>query len=93
MSGELFLSRYQVLWEEMKAGKTVENPVLELLCRQYPGFVDSKNTIIIIDEIQESSITGGVAPDKHFAFFRSPIFRIIIVIITSKYVSFSLLSK
>lgn len=56
MSGELFLSRYQVLWEEMKAGKTVENPVLELLCRQYPGFVDSKNTIIIIDEIQESSM-------------------------------------
>lgn len=54
-SGELFIERYRELWEEMKAGKKYENPVYELIKRYQPDFEDSGDTIIIIDEIQESA--------------------------------------
>ncbi len=54
-SGEIFMERYRELWEEMKAGKKYENPVYELIKRYQPDFENSPNTIIIIDEIQESA--------------------------------------
>ena len=55
LSGELFLEQYRELWQEMKAGKKYENPVHELITRYQPDFEDSRETIIIIDEIQESA--------------------------------------
>lgn len=54
-SGELFIEQYRELWKEMKAGKKFENPVHELIKRYQPDFEDSEDTIIIIDEIQESA--------------------------------------
>lgn len=54
MDGELFLEHYHDIRNEMKAGKRIENPVLDLLKRYYADFEDSKDTIVIIDEIQES---------------------------------------
>lgn len=55
LSGELFMEKYKVLWNEMKNGTHFDNPVHELLIRQQPDFVDSKETIVILDEIQESA--------------------------------------
>lgn len=55
LSGEVFLAQYQRLWKEMAEGNRYENPVLELFDRYHPGFQDSEDTIIIIDEIQESA--------------------------------------
>lgn len=55
LSGELFLEQYRELWQEMKAGKKYENPVYELIRRFWPEFEDSADTVIIIDEIQESA--------------------------------------
>lgn len=55
LSGELFLEQYRELWQEMKAGKKYENPVYELIKRYQPEFEDSEETVIIIDEIQESA--------------------------------------
>ena len=54
-SGELFIERYADLRNEIKNGLQCENPVYELVKRAYPEFVDSKETVVIIDEIQESS--------------------------------------
>lgn len=54
-SGEIFIEMYQELRAEMKAGKKYENPVHELIRRYQPEFEDSEDTIIIIDEIQESA--------------------------------------
>lgn len=54
-SGELFLEQYRELRIEIKNGMRCDNPVYELLKRYYPDFVDSKETVVIIDEIQESS--------------------------------------
>ncbi|MDD3362682.1 MAG: AAA family ATPase [Hespellia sp.] len=54
-SGELFLEKYTELKNEIKRGLFSENPVYELIRRQYPDFTDSSDTIVIIDEIQESS--------------------------------------
>lgn len=55
LSGEVFLDSYHDLREEMKGGKRFKNPVHELLKKYEPGFVDSPNTVVIIDEIQESA--------------------------------------
>lgn len=55
LSGEVFLDSYHELREEMKGGKRYENPVHELLKKYEPDFVDAPDTVIIIDEIQESS--------------------------------------
>lgn len=55
LSGELFLEQYRELWQEMKAGKKYQNPVYELIRRYQPGFEDSEDTVVIIDEIQESA--------------------------------------
>ena len=54
-SGELFIERYHDLRREMKNGLFCENPVHELLKRHQPDFVDSPDTVVIIDEIQESA--------------------------------------
>ena len=54
-SGEIFIEMYQELRSEMKAGKKYENPIYELIRRYQPDFEDSEDTIIIIDEIQESA--------------------------------------
>jgi hypothetical protein len=54
-SGEMFLERYRDLRREMREGKEIENPVHELLKRYRPDFADSKDTVVIIDEIQESA--------------------------------------
>lgn len=54
-SGELFLEIYQDMRKEMKEGKRFQNPVKELLLRYAPDFHDSKDTVVIIDEIQESA--------------------------------------
>lgn len=54
-SGEMFLERYRDLRREMREGKEIENPVYELLKRYKPDFTDSKDTVVIIDEIQESA--------------------------------------
>lgn len=55
LSGELFLNDYEELWQEMKHGKRYENPVYELIRRYDPSFKDSPDTVVIIDEIQESA--------------------------------------
>ena len=55
ISGELFLERYRELWQDMKEGQVYENPVYELIKRYQPAFIDSEDTIVIIDEIQESA--------------------------------------
>lgn len=55
LSGEVFLDSYHDLREEMKGGKRFKNPVHELLKKYEPDFVDSPNTVVIIDEIQESA--------------------------------------
>ena len=55
LSGELFLNQYEKLWSEMTQGKRFENPVYELIRRYEPSFTDSPDTVVIIDEIQESA--------------------------------------
>lgn len=55
MGGELFLEHYQDIRKEMKAGSFTGNPIQELLRRYQPGFEDGPDTIVIIDEIQESA--------------------------------------
>lgn len=55
LSGELFLVQYRELWQEMKSGKRYQNPIYELIKRYQPDFEDSEDTIVIIDEIQESA--------------------------------------
>ena len=55
LSGELFLNHYKELWQEMKQGRRFENPVYELIRRYEPSFVDSPDTVVIIDEVQESA--------------------------------------
>lgn len=55
LSGELLLEHYSDLRAEMKNGLRCDNPVYDLLKRYNPDFIDSKDTVIIIDEIQESS--------------------------------------
>jgi serine/threonine protein kinase len=54
-SGELFIETYDNLRDEIKNGLVCENPVYELIKRFRPDFVDSKQTVVIIDEIQESA--------------------------------------
>ncbi len=55
LTGELFLEQYRELWEDMKSGKRYINPLFELLRRYQPDFRDSGDTVVIIDEIQESA--------------------------------------
>ena len=55
LSGEIFLETYQKIRNEMGAGARFPNPVKELLLRYEPDFTDSKHTVVIIDEIQESA--------------------------------------
>lgn len=55
LSGELFLEKYQELRLQMRGGFMCENPVYELIRRYAPDFKDTKDTIVIIDEIQESA--------------------------------------
>lgn len=55
LSGELFMEQYRELWQEMKSGKKYRNPMFELVKRYQSDFEDSENTIVIIDEIQESA--------------------------------------
>ncbi len=55
LSGEIFLENYHDIKKEMKEGKRYPNPVKELLLRYEPDFTDSKDTVVIIDEIQESA--------------------------------------
>ncbi len=55
LSGELFQEIYQDIRKEMKEGKRFQNPVKEMLFRYEPDFQDSKDTVVIIDEIQESA--------------------------------------
>lgn len=55
LSGELFLNHYEELWREMTQGKRFENPIYELIRRYEPSFIDSPDTVVIIDEIQESA--------------------------------------
>lgn len=54
-SGELFIERYHDLRQEIKNGLVCKNPVHELIKRYQPDFVDSPDTVVIIDEIQESA--------------------------------------
>lgn len=54
-SGELFLEKYEDLRKEIKDGLVCDNPVYELIRRIHPDFEDTADTIIIIDEIQESA--------------------------------------
>ena len=54
-TGELFLERYKDLKNEILHGLQCTNPVYELIKRAYPDFVDSPDTVVIIDEIQESA--------------------------------------
>lgn len=54
-SGELFLEKYYELRQRISNGLMCENPVYELIKQHDPNFKDSKDTIVIIDEIQESS--------------------------------------
>lgn len=54
-SGELFLEQYHELRREIKEGYKCENPVYELIKRYQTDFEDMEDTIIIIDEVQESS--------------------------------------
>ena len=46
---------YRELWQEMKSGKRYQNPIYELIKRYQSDFKDSEDTIVIIDEIQESA--------------------------------------
>lgn len=55
LSGELFQEIYRDIRKEMKEGKRFQNPVKEMLFRYEPDFQDSKDTVVIIDEIQESA--------------------------------------
>ena len=55
LSGEVFLELYHELYREMREGKEFKNPVGELLKRYRSDFVDSEDTVVIIDEIQESA--------------------------------------
>ncbi len=55
LSGEIFQEIYQDIRKEMKEGKRFQNPVKELLLRYDSDFKDSKDTVVIIDEIQESA--------------------------------------
>ena len=54
-TGELFLERYKGLRNEILHGLQCANPVYELIKRACPDFVDSSDTVVIIDEIQESA--------------------------------------
>ena len=54
-SGELFLEKYHELRRQISNGLICENPVHELIRQYDPNFKDSKDTIVIIDEIQESA--------------------------------------
>lgn len=54
-TGELFLEKYEDLRNEIKNGLVCENPVYELIRRARPDFEDAPDTIVIIDEIQESA--------------------------------------
>ena len=54
-SGELFLEKYENLRNEIRNGFLCENPVHELIRRVHPDFEDTADTIVIIDEIQESA--------------------------------------
>lgn len=54
-SGELFLEQYNTLRREMKNGMSCVNPVYELIKRYDSGFEDTSDTVVIIDEIQESA--------------------------------------
>ena len=54
LSGELLVSHYRDLIQNMKQGERYENPVYELIKRYDPTFVDDSDTVVIIDEIQES---------------------------------------
>lgn len=53
-NGEMFLEHYSDLRRDIKNGLKCDNPVYELLKRFNGKFVDSKETVVIIDEIQES---------------------------------------
>lgn len=55
LSGELLVSHYRDLIQDMKQGERYENPVYELIKRYDPTFVDDSDTVVIIDEIQESA--------------------------------------
>lgn len=54
-SGELFLEKYHRLRQQIRDGVPCENPALELIRQYNPDFRDSQDTIVIIDEIQESA--------------------------------------
>ena len=54
-TGELFLEKYEDLRNEIKHGLACDNPVYELIRRVHPDFEDTPDTIVIIDEIQESA--------------------------------------
>lgn len=54
-SGELFLEQYTELRQEMMSGIKYQNPMYELIRRYRPDFADSEDTVVIIDEIQESA--------------------------------------
>lgn len=54
-SGEIFIERYHELHREIRDGLQCENPVYELIRRHQPEFEDSEDTVVIIDEIQESA--------------------------------------
>ena len=54
-TGELFLEKYEELRNEIKNGFRCDNPVYELIRRVHPEFEDTSDTIVIIDEIQESA--------------------------------------
>ncbi len=55
LSGEIFLEIYHDIRREMKEGERFQNPVKELLIRYDSKFIDSQDTVVIIDEIQESA--------------------------------------
>lgn len=54
-SGDLFLEYYEKMQEDIYNGSFYDNPIYELIKRYQEDFVDSEDTIIIIDEIQESA--------------------------------------
>jgi hypothetical protein len=54
-SGELFIEMYDNLRDEIKNGFVCTNPVYELIKRYRPDFEDSPQTVVVIDEIQESA--------------------------------------
>ena len=54
-TGELFLEKYEDLRNEIKNGLVCDNPVYELIKRVRPDFKDTPETVVIIDEIQESA--------------------------------------